>query len=92
MPVVVSGTLTATGADIERARALIPEHIALSRAEPGCLKFELHEDPETPGLWRLDELFADEAAFRRHQQRTRASRWGQESTRMARDFTITMDD
>ncbi len=92
MPVRILGTLTATGHDIERARQLIPEHIALSRAEPGCLRFELTEDDQTPGLWRLDELFADQAAFDHHQQRTRASIWGRESGGMVRDFTVTTED
>lgn len=88
MPIKITGTLTASGEDIERARRLIPEHIALSRAEPGCLKFELTEDANQPGLWRLDELYRDENAFAHHKQRTKASRWGQESTDMVRDFVI----
>ncbi len=88
MPVSVTGTLTATGTDIETARRLIPDHVARSRAEPGCLRFNLTEDADQPGLWRLDELFADRAGFEAHQRRTRASLWGQESGAMVRDFTI----
>lgn len=91
MPVKISGTLTASGADIEIARRLIPEHVALSRAEPGCLKFNLEEAPDTPGLWVLDEEFADQSAFDFHQQRTRASQWGQASTNMVRDFTVATE-
>ena len=89
MPVRVTGTLTATGTDIETARRLIPDHVALSRAEAGCLRFNLTEAPDQPGLWRLDELFADRAAFEAHQRRTRASLWGRKSAGMVRDFTVS---
>ena len=65
---------------------LLPEHVNLSRAEPGNLRFDLTQ-ADDPMRWRLDELFADEAAFAAHQDRTRASRWGTESAWLGRDFT-----
>ncbi|SCY38830.1 GNAT family N-acetyltransferase [Paracoccus tibetensis] len=64
---------------------LLPEHARLSRAEPGCLRFEIAQDDD-PLVWTLDEVFADKAAFAAHQDRARASEWGLRSTDLGRDF------
>jgi len=85
----VTGTLTcATAADAALVRAHLPEHIRLSRAEPGCLTFNV--DPtDDPLVWRLDESFADRAAFRAHQARTHASDWFRATAHLKRDFRVT---
>lgn len=85
--VALSGHLTCQDpAQMLMVLDLLPTHVALSRAEPGNLRFDLAQ-AEDPMRWRLNELFADEAAFDAHQARTRASRWGQDSTGLGRDFT-----
>ncbi|NJS38584.1 MAG: antibiotic biosynthesis monooxygenase [Rhodobacteraceae bacterium] len=85
----VTGTLTcATEVEAEIVRRCLPTHIALSRAEPGCLTFNV--DPtEDPLVWRLDETFTDRAAFEAHQARTRASEWFTATNGLARDFKVT---
>ena len=55
-------------------RRHLPEHIRLSTAEPGCLRFEVHQTTN-PLIWQVDESFVDQAAFDAHQIRTRASEW-----------------
>ncbi|MFC3169392.1 MULTISPECIES: GNAT family N-acetyltransferase [Paracoccus] len=60
------------------ALSLLPDHIALSRDEPGCLHFDLWQD-ENPLVWHLSELFTDADAFAAHGARTRDSAWGRES-------------
>lgn len=67
------------------ALSLLPDHLRLSRAEPGCLRFEMWQD-EDPMIWHLSELFTSPGAFAAHQARTRASEWGQGSAGMGRDF------
>ena len=67
------------------ALSLLPDHMALSRAELGCLRFDLWQD-EDPLIWNLSELFTDAEAFAAHQTRTKASTWGRDSTEIARDF------
>lgn len=64
---------------------LLPDHVAASRAEPGNLRFDLAQT-EDPLIWSLNELFTDAAAFAAHRDRTAASRWGQESAAIKRDF------
>ncbi|MFN4201675.1 MAG: putative quinol monooxygenase [Tabrizicola sp.] len=84
----VTGTLTcSTPGEAEIVRANLPEHIRLSRAEPGCLTFNV--DPTAdPLIWRLDESFTDRAAFEAHQARTRGSAWFAATATLKRDFSI----
>lgn len=70
------------------ARSLLPEHIRLSREEPGNLRFDLTQGDD-PMVWHLDELFESPEAFAAHQARTRDSAWGRASGGIARDFTVT---
>ena len=85
----VTGTLTCATADqAEKVRTHLPDHIRLSRAEPGCLAFNVNPTAD-PLVWRLDESFADRAAFEDHQTRTRASLWFTATANLTRDFAVT---
>jgi putative acetyltransferase len=67
------------------ALSLLPDHMDLSRAETGCLRFDITQD-EDPLVWSLSEVFADTSAFAAHQSRTADSIWGRDSTDIGRDF------
>lgn len=74
-----------TSDDAALVRALLPAHIRASRAERGCLGFEV--TPESCGLvWTVSEEFLSEAAFDAHQMRTKASTWGRATAHITRDF------
>ncbi|MGJ8611920.1 MAG: putative quinol monooxygenase [Octadecabacter sp.] len=84
--VTLTGTLTCrTDADIETVRQYLPDHIQLSRAEPGCIKFDVTQG-ENPFVWHLDEAFTDADAFAAHQSRTKATIWAEKSADLIRDF------
>lgn len=68
----------------------LPEHIRLTRMEPGCLSFDVVQTTD-PLIWQVDESFADQSAFDAHQTRTKASLWARETAMIARDFQITAD-
>ncbi|WP_333899777.1 putative quinol monooxygenase [Agrobacterium pusense] len=74
--------------DVELVRRHLPEHLRLTREEPGCISFEVSETDD-PLIWRVEELFADRAAFDFHQQRTRASEWFMGTSVIPRDYEIT---
>jgi len=80
----LTGTLTCASEEAETVRAALPEHIRLSRAEPGCLSFDVTET--APGVFTVAERFADRTAFNAHQTRTRASAWWQATGHMPREF------
>jgi quinol monooxygenase YgiN len=86
MTIALTGVLTCSLADAPAVREALPAHIRLSRAEPGCLSFEVMET--APGVFAVFERFEDRAAFEAHQARTRASDWWRITGHMARDFRV----
>lgn len=70
--------------------AHLPEHIRLTRAEPGCLSFEVRQSVD-PLVWEVAEVFSDRTAFEAHQERTAASAWGQATKGIERQYVITED-
>ena len=93
VPVTLNGPLVAMegrlicadAAQMMVALSLLPDHVGLSRAEAGCLRFDLWQDDD-PLIWHLSELFASEEAFAAHQARTKTSEWGSGSGDIRRDF------
>jgi autoinducer 2-degrading protein len=50
---------------LEEFLAAITENAEASlRDEPGCLRFDVHQDADDPLHFVLHEIYADEAAFR----------------------------
>jgi quinol monooxygenase YgiN len=74
--------------DVEIVKRHLPDHLGLTRAEPGCLSFEVSQTDD-PSVWRVEELFVDRAAFDFHQQRTRTSEWFTATSTIARDYNIS---
>lgn len=73
----------------EAARVIehLPAHLALTRAEAGCLVFEV-TPTEDPLVWSVDERFMDAAAYRAHQQRVAASAWGGATAGIERSYEV----
>ena len=86
--VTLNGVLTCAPEDIEIVLSALPEHLRLTRDEPGCICFEVEQLPASPCVFEVRECFADQAAFEAHQLRTRASRWWRLTSHMPRDFSI----
>lgn len=73
--VALSGRLTCT--DAAHLMALLSHvgaHVDASRAEPGCLHFQVFQTDD-PLAWQLEALFRDPAALEAHRARTRQSAW-----------------
>jgi quinol monooxygenase YgiN len=66
--VVLTATVKALGGQEAAVRAALLELVGPSRAEKGCLCYNLHESKETPGLFIFYEQWADQAAFDAHTQ------------------------
>ncbi|MFB2597488.1 putative quinol monooxygenase [Herbiconiux sp. P17] len=65
----------------------LPEHVALTRGEPGCLAFDV-TPTDDPLAWRVDERFHDEAAFAAHQARAAESNWGRATAGIERRYSV----
>ena len=55
-------------------KALV-EHVALTRAEDGCLLFDVKPDPLDPECLSVREAFLGPDAFAAHQSRVASSAW-----------------
>ena len=85
----LSGSLICTTHAQARAVMMcLPDHLRLTRAEPGCLSFDVVETDD-PMIWQVDEAFIDRAAFEAHQSRAAASDWGQQTAGITRDYVIS---
>lgn len=90
--IAISGRLIcADETELAALRQHLPDHIRLSRAEPGCLRFDITPSDD-PMIWKVSELFADEAGFEAHKARTAASPWAEATRNIRRDITATPAD
>lgn len=71
----------------ESVRRFLPEHIRLTKNEPGCVSFEVQATSD-PLIWTVEELFADQKSFDAHQERTKKSRWAVETATILREYEI----
>lgn len=74
--------------EADLVKEYLPKHIALTRAEPGCISFEVNPTANTL-VWKVEERFASSGAFRAHQARVAVSEWGKMTSEIARDYTVT---
>lgn len=88
-PVTLTGKLICdTAEQAMRVRDAVDTHIALTRAEAGCIYFNVDATGD-PLVWDVSEQFVDADAFEVHQTRTRASYWAQQTAGITRDFQIS---
>ena len=76
-----------TPEEAHKVRSHLPLHLSLTRAEPGCLLFEVTETYD-PMIWDVKETFRDRASFDAHQERTRNSLWFAATRDIQRDFHL----
>jgi len=55
--VVLSGFIIVPAGEVEGVLELLPEHITLTLAEPGCLVFEVRQRAGTPTIFDVYEEF-----------------------------------
>ena len=91
------GTVTLTGhidvpvERMEEIQAALPAHIALTRAEPGCLSFDVSPCTDVKGRFLVSEAFVDQQAFDAHQARAKASDWAKASEGIPREYSIRVE-
>jgi len=88
MGVTLTGHIDVPDGRLAEIRAALTDHIALTRAEPGCLRFDVSESADVAGRFLVSEAFTDANAFAAHQARAKASAWGRISAGLTRDYVI----
>lgn len=67
-------------------------HIALTRAEAGCIKFDVVPCTDVERRLLVSEVFKDQTAFDAHQARTKASAWARASAGIPRHYSVRKGD
>lgn len=88
MGVTLAGFIDVPADRLAEIEAALPEHIRLTRAEPGCEHFAVDSDPTVAGRFNVSERFTDRSALEAHQQRARSSHWGRVSQGLQRSYRI----
>ena len=57
--------------------AIEDDSICSVRDEPGCLRFEVLQDRESPDQYYFYEVYRDEAALEAHRQAPHYARWAE---------------
>ena len=73
--ITLQGHIIVSDDDLPLVSEALPQHIALTRTEPGCLIFNVSQDSEDPNKFYVYEEFIDRAAFDAHQRRAAGTRW-----------------
>ena len=84
----LSGVLRCRDVDeAARVRGALDEHVRLTRAEPGCLRFDVCATDD-PLVWTVDESFATQSDFDAHQTRMQTSAWARVTAGIERDYSV----
>ena len=84
----LTGQLVCSTAEQRRAvEENLPLHTRLTRAEPGCVSFEVTQTHD-PLVWQVDELFSDAESFAAHQRRVADSAWGRATAGIERHYEV----
>lgn len=85
----LTGYLEVPADRLEAVLAALPEHVALTRAEPGCVEFSVRQSVTEPERLEVSELFASPQAFDAHQARAGSSPWAQVTRGLKRVYEIS---
>jgi len=86
--IVLTGYIEIPIDELDVVTAALEVHKKLTRAEPGCLKFNVRPDRDILGRYSVYEKFASQQAFDAHQERVKTSEWGRVSVNVERHYEI----
>ncbi|UTW45602.1 antibiotic biosynthesis monooxygenase [bacterium SCSIO 12696] len=90
--IILQGHIVVPETDLPEVEAELPRHIELTKAEKGCLDFQVTQSLENKRIFTVYEEFIDRAAFEYHQQRVKKSYWGTMAVNVERHYRISEID
>lgn len=87
--VTLEGKIYVPQAQREATEAALVEHVALTRAEAGCLSFDVVPDSADPECFSVREAFLGPEAFAAHQSRVANSAWGTLTKDFERQYEVS---
>lgn len=74
-PVTVVVRLKAKAGKEAQVRQELLNLLEPTRAEPGCINFDMHESPDDPSLFLFHENWTSEEDLKRHFETPHITRW-----------------
>lgn len=88
-PINLTGQLICrNNEEVSIVEAYLPRHVELTRSELGCISFQVNPTDD-PRVWEVAESFKDAVSFTSHQERVKASEWGQATAAIKRDYSVS---
>ena len=87
--VTLQGYVIAPKSDLSGVLQALPEHIRLTRAEPGCIVFRVEQDTTNPLRFSVYEEFESRAAFEAHQARIVGTNWEKASKNLTKFYELS---
>lgn len=84
----LKGFIIVPEADLAGVLNELPNHIALTKKESGCLVFNVTQDGGNQYRFDVYEEFESKASFEKHQERVRASKWGEITINVERSYQV----
>ncbi|MBT8154370.1 antibiotic biosynthesis monooxygenase [Epibacterium ulvae] len=91
MPVTLTGHIDVPLDRLDEVETALQDHIRLTRAEPGCLSFEVTPHATIAGRLEVQEAFVNQEAFDAHQARTLASPWAETTRGIDRNYMVSIE-
>jgi len=89
LKVILQGYIIVPDDDLDTITAALVGHIELTRAEQGCLLFNVTVDDKNQNKFNVHEEFVNQSAFDKHQLRVKQSNWGGVTTQVERHYHIS---
>lgn len=88
--VILTGFLICrTLEEADRVAGLLPDHIRVTRSEPGCIACEMLRSMADPVRFAVRQIFATQADFDAHQARLADSHWRRVTGSIPREYVLT---
>ncbi len=86
--IVLKGYIEVPEDKVDVVKEELTHHIKKTRAEDGCIAFEVVQDTENNLKFTVYEEFTDKEAFDKHQERAKESDWGKLTRDYKREYEI----
>ncbi len=86
--VVLKAFILVPEADLDAVKQELNKHKTQTLQEQWCLVFDVVENTDNPLRFDVYEEFLDKASFEQHQQRVKASYWGEVTRNVERYYEI----
>ena len=87
--VILEGYIVVSESDLINLKEHLDEHIKLTRAENGCIVFNVEQRNGKELIFDVYEEFSDKEAYYFHQERLKASPWYKATRKVERHYDVS---